>query len=115
MGGVIDLKDKHIKKFTYTHWTGSLLEVALDVELTCTRCWTGSLLEAESEMSPAKLTKAELGLEAELVVEMTLPRVVSVWWLPSGAPVFGGMGGIPLFDVVLGGSGQPPVNKVHLH
>ena len=49
-------------------------------------------------MSPARLTKAELGLEAELVVDMTLPLVVRVWWLPSGPPVpgRGGMGGTPL-------------------
>ena len=38
---------------------------------------------------PATLTKALLGFEAELDVEMTLPLVASVWWLPS-IPTFTG-------------------------
>ena len=50
---------------------------------------------AASPISPARLTKAVLGLLAELEVEMRLPRVVSVPWLPSGpqfcvVPVVGG-------------------------
>lgn len=43
---------------------------------------------------PATLTKALFGLEAELEVEMTLPRVASIWWLLSYMALSGaGTGG----------------------